>query len=74
MPGIGGSFGSSATICSTTPVFGPPLCSCPVECRKRGPKPTVVATLCRVANLQAQLVEQSRVRSALRAMYAVIAT
>ena len=40
--------------CTNTPVGGPPLWSWPVECRKRGPRPTVVAT-------------RSRSRSATRA-------
>jgi len=26
-------------ICKNTPLFGPPLYACPVECWKRGPKP-----------------------------------
>ena len=41
---------SSQVICRNTPVFGPPLCACPVECRNRGPKPTVVATLPPIAH------------------------
>ncbi len=44
MPGIGRSNGASYVIWKNTPSFEPPLCSWPVECRKRGPKPTVVAT------------------------------
>ena len=39
-PGIGRSLRGSAVIWRKTPVSGPPLCSCPVECRKRGPKPS----------------------------------
>ena len=32
-----------AVIRTNTPVFGPPLCSWPVECRYRGPMPVIVA-------------------------------
>ena len=35
--------GCASTICTATTVLGPPLCSCPVECRKRGPYPAVTA-------------------------------
>ena len=42
-PGTATSSGSSHVICRNTPVFGPPLYACPVECKKRGPKPTQVA-------------------------------
>ena len=40
-PGISRSCGGSAVICRKTPVGGPPLWYCPVECRKRGPQPKV---------------------------------
>src|SRR5881396_3656708 len=43
-PGTARSAASSHVIWRNTPVFGPPLYACPVECRKRGPKPTHVAT------------------------------
>src|SRR3989449_618615 len=43
-PGTGRSSASSHVTWRNTPVFGPPLYACPVECRKRGPKPTHVAT------------------------------
>src|SRR5712692_9879489 len=43
-PGTGRSLASSQVICRKTPLFGPPLYACPVECRKRGPKPRTVAT------------------------------
>src|SRR5579864_8917245 len=46
-PGIGTSLASSWTTCRKRPVFGPPLCSCPVECRNRGPYPEVVAIFVR---------------------------
>ena len=36
-PGIGRSRRGSAVSCRKSPVAGPPLCSWPVECRKRGP-------------------------------------
>ena len=38
---------ASRTTWTNTPVGGPPLWSWPVECRKRGPRPTVVATCSR---------------------------
>ena len=59
MPGMSRSCDASVSIVSwkNTPVFGPPLWSWPVECRKRGPKPTVVATLQRVANVGADVVQ-----------------
>ena len=41
LPGIGRSGTSVGVICKKSPVSGPPLCSCPVECRKRGPNPMV---------------------------------
>src|SRR6202035_5159411 len=44
-PGMGTTgIGLASTICTATTVSGPPLWSCPVECRKRGPYPAVVAT------------------------------
>src|SRR5205823_5133339 len=43
-PGTGRSLASSQVICKKTPLFGPPLYACPVECRNRGPKPSTVAT------------------------------
>src|SRR5271157_5416799 len=36
-PGISTSLISSEVIWMNTPLSGPPLCNCPVECRKRGP-------------------------------------
>src|SRR6185369_3361444 len=38
-PNTGKSTASSQVICRNTPLFGPPLYACPVECRKREPKP-----------------------------------
>src|SRR3954466_5863681 len=35
-PGTSKSVAGSWTIWTNAPVLGPPLCSCPVECRKRG--------------------------------------
>src|SRR5579871_5671217 len=72
MPGITISSGSSAVICITTHSSGPPLCSCPVEWRKRGPKPTVVATRCASRTLVRRSVSSPACVS-LRAMYAVMA-
>ena len=57
MPGIARSIGGSAVNSRKTPVAGPPLCSCPVECRKRGPKPTVVATVQPVADVEPQIAQ-----------------
>jgi len=37
-PGTARSDASSHVIWRNTPVFGPPLYACPVECRKRGPE------------------------------------
>ena len=51
--------GRRSTTWTNTPVGGPPLWSWPVECRKRGPSPTVVAT-------------RSRSRSATRARSTVV--
>jgi hypothetical protein len=42
-PGTSISPGSSQVICRNTPEFVPPLYACPVECWKRGPKPSQVA-------------------------------
>src|SRR5581483_9342125 len=41
LPGIGSSSPVASTTWRKLPVFGPPLCSCPVECWYRGPKPCV---------------------------------
>ena len=43
-PGIGRSRLGSRGDLQEDPESGPPLCSCPVECRKRGPMPRVVAS------------------------------
>src|SRR3954452_3480984 len=40
-PGMGISSPVSSATCTIKPVGGPPLCSCPVECRSRGPSPCV---------------------------------
>src|SRR5919106_951320 len=40
-PGIASSSPGSSTTWTNRPVGGPPLCSWPVECRYRGPSPTV---------------------------------
>ena len=47
-----------AMIWRKTPCPGPPLWSCPVEWRNRGPKPTVVATRLTVADLEADRLER----------------
>ena len=41
--GTARSDSGSAVTTTKTPVFGPPLCSWPVEWRYRGPKPAIVA-------------------------------
>src|SRR5262249_35002028 len=42
-PGMARSGCGAAVISRKTPLFGPPLCSWPVECRERGPYPNNVA-------------------------------
>src|SRR5919198_6167522 len=72
-PGIARSACGGSTTWTKSPVSGPPLCSWPVEWRKRGPNPTVVAS--RIRSRSRMRIAWSRVMySCERGMYAWMAT